>query len=76
MKKVLIKWLPTIVIVFIVFISMLVTLIFGSSLPKFKFEDENTIKDSEINKITDLLKSDDTKRDAQSKLDELYFLHI
>lgn len=73
MKKIL-KWLPCIIVFIVIIIIMLVSLN-KSNLPILSVKDKTSVDINEINKIIDMLKSDDTKGKASDKLEELYKNH-
>jgi tetratricopeptide (TPR) repeat protein len=74
MKKIIKKWLPVIITFLVIIITFI--LFSKSSLPSFKIlTATEEISTEKINEILKMLDDDETKKDAQNKLDELYKDH-
>lgn len=70
MSKIIKKWLPALITLFVI---LIVILIFSkSSLPTLTVLTNDDVSQEKISEILDMLEDDDTKKDAQNKLDELY----
>ena len=72
MNNTLKKWLPAIIVCGIVIIALFIGLIRGNKLPTFKLDDEKIVDKSKLDEIAKMLEDENTKKEAQAKLDELY----
>ena len=66
------KWISSIIVTFVILVSIIVTLTFGSKLPKFEANDESIVSSKDLTKIVNMLSDEKTKKNAESALNELY----
>lgn len=72
MKNNIKKWLPGIIALSIVIIVIIISLILGTKLPTLTLKEKASVSSKEIERIVNMLSSDDTKKNAESELNKIY----